>query len=147
MYEMIRVISFDSTKILHINTCVLQRDVGRFVFESGSLYFLESVCNRVIAAYFKGKGIFQLTTDNTIERQQLQRFTDEENIEQKFERAFFVFTDSTYEHFTAQQATMTQAFDHKIAKEIEEFRKKIREYFFWNTDARILCDLATSQYV
>jgi hypothetical protein len=146
MYEMIRVISFDSTKILHIDTCVLQRDVGRFVFESGSLYFLESVCNRVIAAYFKGKGIFQLTTDNAIERQQVQRFTDEDNIEQKFERAFFVFTDSTYEHFTAQQATMTQAFDHKIAKEIEEFRKKIREYFFSNTDVRILCDLATSQY-
>jgi len=146
MYATIRNISLDPTQTIQVDSFILHKDAAEFIFGSGYLYFFEPVGDKVVAAFFQGKGILRLSTENEIELQQIQRFTDEDTIEQEFEQALLLFTDSTYERITVRQKIVTQSIDDIVIEEVIEFRKEIREQFIWNVAARILRDLVDAQY-
>lgn len=147
LYTEIREMSLDSTRILLIESLSLSRDVAEFELKHGYLYFFEPVNDRIVAAFYEGEGIFILKTDDSIEKQQIERFTDAESVEKPFERALFLFTDSTYEYIVKKQQTLaTQPIGDSVNEFMCDFRRRIRERFLWNIDARILSDLATIGY-
>ncbi|MCK4307883.1 hypothetical protein KAW50_06645 [candidate division WOR-3 bacterium] len=146
VYATIRNMSLDSSKVIQVDSCLLQKDAGNFIFESGYLYFFEPVLGKSVSAFFQGKGVFRLSTENEIERQQLQRFTGRDTVEQNFEQALFVFSDSTYEQIIAQQKPLRQSINDGHFKKAMEFRKRIRKRFIWNVDARVLSDLVIDKY-
>jgi len=145
-YGSIREISLDPKRVVDVTRFSLKKDVAEFEFNAGRIYFFQPVADRIIAAYFEGEGVFRLATDNEIENGQLVRFSGKEEIALEFERALFFFTDSTYEHIIAAHSMGAVSVHDSTYEMSESFRQRIRDRFEWNTDARVLCDIATSGY-
>jgi hypothetical protein len=146
-YRAIRQMALDPELTLEVDRVFLKKDVAEFEFKEGRFYFFTAVSSRIVAAYFAGYGILRLTTGEDIERVQLARFYGQEGIELEFEKALFFFTDSTYEQLATTQPLSTLAIDDSIHEMSTSFRQRIRDRFEWNTDARLLYDIAgTSGY-
>jgi hypothetical protein len=145
MYTAIRNVSLDSARVIQVDAYSFSKEGAEFILDSGYVYFFKPVNNRIVAAFFTGKGIFRLSPNDKIERQQIRRFTGEDILEQKFEQVLFLFTDSTYEIITSNQDIVAYPID-SIIEEVAELRERIRERFIWNVDARVLSDLISTQY-
>lgn len=146
-YQTIRGMALDPGLTLEVDRLSLRKDVAQFEFSEGRFYFFGAVSDRIVGAYFAGYGILRLTAGDDIERDQLLRFTDQEEIALEFEKALFFFTDSTYEQITARQSLSPSSIDDSTREEVTGFRQRIRDRFEWNTDARLLYDIAgTSGY-
>ncbi|HEX2249782.1 MAG TPA: M1 family aminopeptidase [Gemmatimonadales bacterium] len=74
---------------------VIERDVARFVFESGHFYLLTSVGGRVRGAVFLGRGTFNFTPPSAIEQERLARFQKTRSLAAPFSSVVLMFADST----------------------------------------------------
>jgi hypothetical protein len=140
-YAAVREMSLNTSEVLIVDTCLLQRDVGVFSFNSGSFFFFEEVEGRKLALFFDGNGTFTITPDNPIERQQLERFTGDGAPVIDFDYAYIFFTDSTYEYLSAQHDMSPFAGKSDLGEEVNKFREEIRRNFTANSDARLLYDI------
>ena len=140
-YQSLRDLPLDSTRVLPVESCLIQRDVATFAFESGNLYFFRPVLGSVVAAVFRGEGTFSLSTDDQIEKQQIRRFTGKEFVGQRFTRALLVFTDSTYEQLTLNMSVRMIHISRDLRDEASDLRRDARQRFLENIDARILSDV------
>jgi hypothetical protein len=140
-YSTVRDLTLDPNKVLEVDSFSISRDVGEFDFRHGRIYFFRPVSGRVIAAYFEGAGTFRLSTDNEIEKQQLVRLAGKEIVDLGFEQAMFLFSDSTYEQISSIHDVAGVSIPDTVDDVARIFRRKIRERFVWNMDARILADL------
>ena len=146
-YESIRQMVLDSELNLETDRLLLKKDVAGFELSEGRIYFFSPVGNRIVGAYFAGYGILRLTAGDDIERDQLLRFSDQEEIALEFEKALFFFTDSTYEQIIAEHHIDPVSVDDSTREVVTGFRRRIRDRFEWNIDARLLYDIAgTSGY-
>jgi len=145
MYTAIRNVSLDSSRVIQVDTYSFSKEDADFILDSGYVYFFKPVNSRVVVAFFKGKGIFRLSPNDKVERQQIRRFTGEDILEQEFEQVLFLFTDSTYEIITSNQEIVAHPIDG-IIEVVTEFKERIRERFIWNIDARVLSDLISTKY-
>jgi len=144
-YEEMRSLRLDSTRIYKVDSLSMHKDVGEFLLESGFLYLLKPTGDKTLAAYFEGKGVFSLSTDDRIERQQIERFTGKSNVEQAFEKAFFIFTDNTFSPTISSKEVAPPSTYRTADKTYLELRKTIRRRFIGNDDARALGDLLTAK--
>ena len=78
-----------------VKDLVLERDLGRFELQNGSLYLLSSVGGRTVAAIFTGAGTFRLTPPTAVERARLRRFSGADSIAASFTDLVLIFADST----------------------------------------------------
>jgi hypothetical protein len=81
--------------IAAVDGLVIERDVARFVFESGHIYLLTPVAGRTIGAVFLGRGTFRFTPPTTIEQERLARFQKTRSLAAPFSSVVFLFADST----------------------------------------------------
>jgi hypothetical protein len=144
-YNTIRNLSLDSSNVVEVTGFLINKDAAEFEFKYGRIYFFKPVLEHVIAAYFEGNGVFRLSTNSNIERQQIERFTGNENIEQEFAQAMFFFTDDTYEKVSGTQAITNVSVPDSVQDIVRLLRQKIRDRFAWNIPARILADLAVAE--
>ncbi len=82
-------------QVAAVDHLVLQRDVGRFTLESGSLYALSPVGGRSVAVLFRGKGRFAFVPPSPIEQQRLTRFLKVPALDVPVTELLFLFADST----------------------------------------------------
>ena len=141
LYNDLRRISLDSSRIIEARYFSINKDVAEFEFKFGRFYFFEPIDDRIVAGYFEGGGVFRLTTNDETEKHQIRRFARGEAVEQEFERALFFFTDDTYAQMLATQQLADVGIGDSVRENAKLFRAKIRDRFVWNIDARILADL------
>jgi hypothetical protein len=145
-YRAVREMSLDSSGAIAVDSCVLVKDVADLVFESGELCFFEPISGRVVAALFRGEGLFRISTDDEIEVRQLKRFTGADSVELEFTEALMIFVDGTYEELLAHSKTPTQQLtDQRLVSRARDWRRASRKRFASNADARILSDLVSRE--
>lgn len=137
-----------------------QRDAGAFTFVEGHLTFAAPIAGRVLAAYFEGRGSFQMSPPTPALQHQIARFTGAPGLKTEFERAVFFFTDDSWEQFQklaaqkmmligpgANAEAATQAFAAAQKKYSASFNgwwenRRRGNFPMRNLPARILADLA-----
>jgi hypothetical protein len=96
-YRALRAVRPAGTAVV-VQNLVIERDVLRFRFESGSFQFLAPVEGRRVGAIFSGSGTFELRPASEIERHHLQFLTGDKSLEiltEPFESLVLLFTDGT----------------------------------------------------
>jgi len=93
-------IALDSREVGTVSSIMLQRDVGTFVLEQGTIYLCKPMKGRIRAALFVGQGTFSYTPPITVERQQLGRFLGSESLQEEFTSMFLLFGDSTLQELS-----------------------------------------------
>lgn len=137
-----------------VENLVLRRDAGTLTFKSGTVTFTAPVLGRVSSAVFNGQGAFHLTPAMRLEGDRLALITGQPEVDEDFDSAVLLFTDSTYDELKA--SLKTRAESGKAADLLRDFRRHVRrhvefpasmsEYFLQgdgvpNLDAEILTDL------
>ncbi len=99
-YEALRAARPDGRQ-LTVTDVVIERDVHRFSFESGTFHFLAPVANRTVGAVFLGHGSYTLTPASERERRHLAAAAgaaaDFAVLEDTFETLVLLFVDDTFE--------------------------------------------------
>jgi len=84
-----------------VSGLTIQRDVAHYTLHSGTVYLLSPVAGRTVAAVFLGSGTFRFSPPSWVEQEQLERFYEKESLEEPFNSALLIFTDSTLEQLRA----------------------------------------------
>lgn len=123
----------DPDRAAVVQNLVIERETGKFILQSGTLYLCTPAANRVCAAYFVGTGRFEFSTPTAIETHQLQRFFHKESLSEEFSRLFIVFGDTTEQELKSKlklnTALTTSKVDDAIANEIK-FLTYGDDYYF-----------------
>src|SRR5262249_40143132 len=95
MLAQLEKIRLDKKQIHSIRDVTIRRDVFAISFTRGTIAFLEPVAGRITGAIFVGSGDVVAIPSNTVEKQQLLRFSDSALLTEHFDSAIFRFTDDT----------------------------------------------------
>ena len=87
----------DKTQVYRIRDITIRRDALSISLNRGTIAFLEPVRGRVTGAVFIGSGEVVSIPPDSIEKQQMHRFTGSPILNEAFRTAFFRFRDSTYD--------------------------------------------------
>jgi hypothetical protein len=82
-------------RVAPVSWLVLNRDVGRFSFESGNFYLLTPLAGRTVGAVFLGKGSFTFSPPSPLEQERLVRFQKTRALTVPFSSVALLFADST----------------------------------------------------
>lgn len=74
---------------------IIKKDVALFDIRKGEVHKISTVNGRECALFFKGEGEFIFTPPIDVEKDQLKRFFGKENLREKFNSLFILFTDSS----------------------------------------------------
>ncbi len=102
VYEQFLDMAPDPAQKAEVENLTLQRDVGRFLLEKGTLYLCTPVNGRVYAAIFRGRGTFSFTPPTEVEKAQLARFYKTPALTKAFKTLFLIFADSTLAELRGQ---------------------------------------------
>jgi len=94
-YEQIKDAALDEQKVAEVESLVLKRDVAVFRLNKGKIRFFQPINGKVIGAVFVGEGVFEFTPPTSIEKYQLNRFTQQEKLTEVFEELYLLFSDTT----------------------------------------------------
>src|SRR4051812_10229763 len=89
-------IRLDKKQIHNIRDLTLRRDVLSISLSRGLIAFTEPVAGKVTGAVFIGTGELVAIPPDTIERQQIYKFTGTPILDETFQTAVLRFTDDTY---------------------------------------------------
>ena len=98
--EMLRQLSkvrIDKKQIYNVRDIRIRRDVLSIALNRGLIAFLEPVAGRVTGAVFIGSAEIVAIPPDSIEKQQIYKFTGTPILNETFQTALFRFTDDTYE--------------------------------------------------
>jgi hypothetical protein len=107
-----------------VEKLTIQRDLGKLVFNSGTIDFFAPVLGNVVMGVFTGNGEFRLKPNLPPETANLKRLTGEVEIQEPFRSAVLCFTDGTYSEI-AQAGHAIDAGQHG-ADALHEFRSRMR---------------------
>jgi len=124
-YHHFENITVDNNFSIEVNNYTIKRDIGEFSFSNGTFYFSKPFNERIYSAVFIGDGTFIYKPPNEIEEQQLYRFFNKRTLSEKFQKIFFLFTDSTFFEIKHQ----FQAFGKGQFSEANKIFSKSIEYF------------------
>ena len=120
----------------------LRVDRVEFELAEGDLY-VATVEDRVTIAVYLGDGVVRCYPPDGVEHQQVEKFLDEDYLEEEFDRFVFWFTDDTGDRLRSL-ADQTPGRDVKEANELlEDRREELLERQLENPDSRLLLDLLT----
>lgn len=101
-YVALTRVALDTGSAARLDDFTLKRDCLEITFSKGTLYLAEPVDGMVTGAVFVGNGRMKVSLPDDIEREQLEKYTDERELEQTFANAFFRFDDDTAEQFALE---------------------------------------------
>ncbi len=120
----------------------LRVDRALFRFERGELYLLDPVADLGTGAVFIGKGRFELVPPDRVERQQVDKYFDQETVDTEFKELTLRFTDDTAERLRALAGTGGRADVRKARKIWRDRHKAVLNDRLVDLDARVAMDLA-----
>ncbi|MCW8810944.1 MAG: hypothetical protein OQK52_04515 [Ignavibacteriaceae bacterium] len=103
---------------------ILNKDVGSFKLQEGTLYQCSDYNGIPYALVFIGKGEFSFTPPSEIEKKQLYRFYETENFQMNFKELFLLFDDNTCDEIFSN-LRLQKANTNRVDDEIED----CEEYF------------------
>jgi Peptidase family M1 domain len=95
-------VRLDKKQIHSVRDITLRRDVLSITLNRGLIAFLEPVMGKVTGAVFIGSGEIVAIPPDTIEKQQIYKFTGTPILNETFQTAIFRFTDKTYDEVTKE---------------------------------------------
>jgi hypothetical protein len=95
IYDQIKNVLLDENKVAEAKSLVLTRDAAVFRLNTGKICLFQPVEGRVTGAVFVGEGVFEFSPPTEIERYQLNKFTEQENLSEAYEELFLLFSDTT----------------------------------------------------
>src|SRR5438105_12803665 len=137
-------VRLDRTQIFHVRDITIRRDALSITLNLGLIAFLQPVREKVTGAVFIGSGEIVAIPPNSIEKQQIYKFTGLPMLNETFQNAIFHFSDDTFEEIK------TEILQHA---EEEVSTEDIAQFESWNKtiaersqllDVRILADLVES---
>src|SRR5262249_27261191 len=99
----------DKNQIHNIRDITIRRDALSIAFNRGLIAFLEPVMGKVTGAVFIGSGEIVAIPPDTIEKQQIYKFTGTPVLNETFQTAIFPFTDKTSDEITKEISQHAQA--------------------------------------
>src|SRR5262245_16673341 len=90
-------IQIDKKQIRSVRDITIRRDVLTISLNRGVIAFLQPVQGKVTGAVFIGSGEIVAIPPDSIERQQIYKFTGTPILNETFQTAILRFTDNTYE--------------------------------------------------
>src|SRR5260370_23996602 len=87
----------DKKQISHVRDMTIRRDVLSITLNRGLIAFLEPVRGKVTGAVFIGSGEIVAIPPDSIEKQQIYKFTGLPILNDTFENAILRFTDDTFD--------------------------------------------------
>ncbi|MEP7008769.1 MAG: M1 family aminopeptidase [Acidobacteriota bacterium] len=133
-------------RTLAVTNLVLERDVFRFEFASGTFHFLAPVEGRTIGAVFLGQGTFRLTPATPGERRRLALDSGGdpktfETLTDSFTRLVLLFGDDTAAELQLAAPIQTGTPNREALDAWEAHMKRERKDYHVNFHLRILADL------
>src|SRR6267378_705579 len=95
-------VRLDKTQIFHVRDITIRRDALSITLNLGLIAFLEPVREKVTGAVFIGNGEIVAIPPNSIEKQQIYKFTGLPVLNETFQNAVFHFTDDTFEQIKSE---------------------------------------------
>jgi hypothetical protein len=141
MLAQLSKIRLDKKQIYSVRGITLTRDVLSISLNRGALAFTETVDGKVTGAVFLGSGDILAIPPDTVEKQQVFRFTKSALLNEHFETAVFRFTDGTFDEILKQhRARAQEPVDAEVVDELLRWESEVqRRAAFLNE--RILADL------
>jgi peptidase M1-like protein len=128
-----------------VSGLVLERDVFRFQFDSGTFHFLAPVDGRTVGAVFVGHGSYRLSPATETERRQLALSSgadkDFETLADEFDDLVLLFGDDTAQEIELSQPARAGTADPHAIDVYERYLKRQRKDFRTNFHLRLLKDL------
>jgi hypothetical protein len=90
-------IRLNKEQIFRVREVTIRRDVLSITLNRGAIAFLQPVLGKVSGVVFIGSGEIVAIPPNSIERQQVSRFTGTPILNETFQAGIFRFTDGTYD--------------------------------------------------
>ncbi len=123
-----------------------QVDRADLAFDGGELYLLAPVAGHVTGAVYVGRGRIRLAPPNAIERDQLEKYIGDSDLDLEFKSLVMRFTDDTAERLR-QLADAPRRPDSKKADRLyRERHDQVLEERLMNLDSRVLMDVAESRF-
>jgi hypothetical protein len=101
-YAEIRALAADRNQVARVDGLVLDRDVGHFRLEQGTITLLTPVDGETVAAIFHGRGVFSFSPPTRIEKERLIRFEKRDSLADEFTDLMLLFTDTTLAELRAR---------------------------------------------
>jgi Peptidase family M1 domain len=118
-------ISTNNSLVFPVSNFILKKDIGTFYLKSGQVHFCNAFEDRIFSAVFIGDGEFKFTPPNKIEKDQLYRYSETYQVDEKFEKLFLLFSDSTFFELIKDNKSVTTIHSDEASK----FASESVEYF------------------
>jgi len=141
IYEELKNLELDETKVAEVESLTLKRDVGIFHLEKGEIYLVKPVLDKVSGAVFIGDGTFEFSPPTQIEKYQLEKFTQSKSLNKSFSELYLRFTDKTKEELERKLKFILGEIEGEAKVTKENSEKRIFKVFGQNINARVLEDL------
>lgn len=141
IYQQLKALPFDENKIIPIHNWVLKKDRAVFTFKQGTFYLSQPIFGKITGAVFLGKGQFQMTPPNEIERYQVRRYLKKDSLNEEFTLAYLRFTDDTAEQLVRKFNPISGQVDRKAENFHRDISKWLLEDLGFNLHSEILTRL------
>ena len=125
----------------HIEDGHLRIDRFEFELTSGDLYLLPPIENQRSVAVYLGDGVVRCYPPDGVEHHQVERFLDEDFLEERFDRFVFWFADDTGDRLRALGSGESGDHAGRADDLLSDRRKALLEHQRENPDSRLLVDL------
>ena len=139
IYETLREAEVEPTG--HIRDGRLRVDRFDFELTDGDLYLLAPVEGRVTAAVYLGDGLVRAYPPDGVEHHQVERFLDEDIVEERFDRLVMQFTSDMASRLRALADDVPGRQAGKAQDLLEDRREALFKQRLENLDARVLMDI------
>jgi hypothetical protein len=112
-------IHLDKKQIYNVRDITIRRDVLTISLNRGLIAFLEPVQGKVTGAVFIGSGEIVALPPDTIEKQQIYKFTGTPVLNEAFDSGIFRFSDGTYAE--VQKEISQHAVEEVSAEDVAQF--------------------------
>lgn len=96
LYEQLRTVGLDSSRVYQIREASLDRSSLHISLNDGTIAFTQDVSGRITGAFFEGDGEVLLPPPGPTERSSMALFTGAAILEEGFSTAYLRFNDNTF---------------------------------------------------
>jgi len=124
-------------EVAQVQSLEIKRDVATFHLLEGKLYIFPPILNRPAVLFFRGEGFFKFTPPIELEKNQLKRFLGTESLNEKFNRLFVIFADTTYEELSRKlhfETNVTEKFTDEISDALKYLSAKDQKKRIFNIE-------------
>jgi hypothetical protein len=128
VYDSIRDLKIDFTRAIVVRDFSFAMDAAEFTFEEGTISFLNTVAGQTIGFYFTGRGQCRLIGPTPVEKFSIEKFTGEEDFDEKFGDGLFFFSQDIFEKHFAEPDIQPVSKSSKSKSRAKRFMDRLEDY-------------------